>query len=77
MGLLAYPLSPDEAKGQIDASETVTRKDVLRDANLQFAPRDLSKIVLTRVSNYFTRDCIRSNPSCGVSEVNKISNNNF
>ncbi|RWW79106.1 hypothetical protein BHE74_00012642 [Ensete ventricosum] len=40
---------PDEAKGKIDASEAAPRKDVLQDANLQFAPRDVSKIVLTKL----------------------------
>ena len=69
--------NPDEAKRKIDASKAATRKDVLQDANLQFAPRDLSKIVLTNVSKYFTGDWIRLNFICGVSEVNKISNNNF
>ncbi|URD75012.1 hypothetical protein MUK42_37531 [Musa troglodytarum] len=69
--------SPDEAKRKIDASEAATRKDVLQDAKLQFAPRDLSKIVLTCVSDYFTGDCISLNSGCGISEVNKISNNKF
>ncbi|URE08032.1 hypothetical protein MUK42_34778 [Musa troglodytarum] len=76
-GASSISSSPDEAKGKIDASEAATRKDVLQDANLQFAPRDLSKIVLTSVPNYFTGDCISLNSGCGVSEVNKISNNNF
>ncbi|URE11938.1 hypothetical protein MUK42_07299 [Musa troglodytarum] len=69
--------SLDEAKRKIDASEAATRKDVLQDAKLQFAPRDLSKIVLTSVSNYFTGDSTSLNSGCGVSKVNKISNNNF
>ncbi|URD72410.1 hypothetical protein MUK42_37521 [Musa troglodytarum] len=57
-GASSISSSPNEVKSFIDASEVATRKDVLQDANLQFAPRDLSKIVLTCVSNYFTGDCI-------------------
>ncbi|URD73716.1 hypothetical protein MUK42_37507 [Musa troglodytarum] len=76
-GTSSISSSPDEVKRKIDASEAATRKDILQDANLQFAPRDLSKIVLTNVSNYFTGDCICLNSGCGVSKVNKISYNNF
>ncbi|RRT35147.1 hypothetical protein B296_00044285 [Ensete ventricosum] len=46
---LAYPVARMKAKGKIDASEAAPRKDVLQDANLQFAPRDVSKIVLTKL----------------------------